>query len=120
MPVSCRLPVEFRFDGNEVFVRRDDKTGDVILSAKPQVTWDEFFKYRDAPKDQIPADFMSERPLNTPLPPFGANRRANNPKLSADVDYFLTANSNYFMGRCCSRSIRPSAIRAGTTRNSYR
>jgi antitoxin VapB len=36
MPVSCRLPVEFRFDGKEVFVRRDDKTGDVILSAKPR------------------------------------------------------------------------------------
>jgi antitoxin VapB len=30
-----RLPPEFRFDGAEVFIRRDPTTGDVILSRKP-------------------------------------------------------------------------------------
>ena len=29
---AVRLPAEFRFDGDEVFARRDDRTGDVILS----------------------------------------------------------------------------------------
>ncbi|HEX9701860.1 MAG TPA: AbrB/MazE/SpoVT family DNA-binding domain-containing protein, partial [Rhodospirillales bacterium] len=29
---AVRLPAEFRFEGQEVFVRRDAATGDVILS----------------------------------------------------------------------------------------
>ncbi len=33
------LPPEYRFEGNEIFVRRDPKTGDVILSRKPH-SWD--------------------------------------------------------------------------------
>ena len=66
-----RLPAEFRFEGDEVFVRRDDRTGDVILSPRRGVsTWDEFFKHRDASKARIPSDFMSERPLNTPFPAY--------------------------------------------------
>jgi len=32
---AVRLPMEFRFEGTEVFVRRDPKSGDVILSRKP-------------------------------------------------------------------------------------
>ena len=32
---AVRLPSEFRFEGNEVFIRRDPLTGDVILSRKP-------------------------------------------------------------------------------------
>jgi antitoxin VapB len=30
-----RLPLEFRFDVAEVFIRRDPFTGDVVLSRKP-------------------------------------------------------------------------------------
>ena len=30
-----RLPDAFRFAGSEVFIRRDEDTGDVILSVKP-------------------------------------------------------------------------------------
>ena len=29
---AVRLPAAFRFDGTEVFIRRDPLTGDVILS----------------------------------------------------------------------------------------
>jgi antitoxin VapB len=38
------LPDEFRFEGTEIDIRRDKKTGDVILSEKPERTgsWDEF------------------------------------------------------------------------------
>jgi len=32
---AVRLPAEYRFDGSEVFVRRDPVTGNVILSRRP-------------------------------------------------------------------------------------
>lgn len=32
---AVRLPLEFRFDVSEVFIRRDASTGDVVLSRKP-------------------------------------------------------------------------------------
>lgn len=32
---AVRLPLEFRFDVTEVFIRRDPVTGDVVLSRKP-------------------------------------------------------------------------------------
>lgn len=35
---AVRLPLEFRFDVSEVFIRRDPMTGDVVLSRKP-VDW---------------------------------------------------------------------------------
>ena len=64
---AVRLPTEFRFEGaDEVYVRRDAVTGDVILSAKPaRNAWADFFALRD--QAQVPDDFMAERPLNEPL-----------------------------------------------------
>jgi len=50
---AIRLPAAFRFDEKEVFIRRDEKTGDLILSRKPE-NWDGFFsalKNADVPKD---------------------------------------------------------------------
>ncbi len=32
---AVRLPLEFRFDTTEVFIRRDPVTGDVVLSRRP-------------------------------------------------------------------------------------
>ena len=32
---AVRLPLEFRYDVAEVFIRRDPVTGDVVLSRKP-------------------------------------------------------------------------------------
>ena len=43
---AVRLPAEFRFKGKEVFIRRDERTGDVILSSRPD-SWGEFFRLRD-------------------------------------------------------------------------
>ena len=40
---AVRLPAEFRFEGSEVFVRRDPATGDVILSQRPE-SWADFFE----------------------------------------------------------------------------
>jgi antitoxin VapB len=39
---AVRLPAEFRFPGEEVYVRRDPATGDVILSSRADA-WDAFF-----------------------------------------------------------------------------
>jgi len=38
---AVRLPVSYRFEGAEVFIRKDPATGDVILSGKP-TSWDGF------------------------------------------------------------------------------
>ena len=64
---AVRLPAEFRFDGDEVFVSRDERTGDVILSKRPAAqSWDDFFKLLAA--TEIPPEFMAERPLNVLAP----------------------------------------------------
>jgi antitoxin VapB len=64
---AVRLPAEFRFDGDEVLVRRDERTGDVILSRKTGwSTWSEYLDLRDA-SPPVPDEFMADRPLNTPL-----------------------------------------------------
>lgn len=54
---AVRLPMEFRFEGSEVFVRRDPATGDVILSRRP-TSWDGLFDLYA--KTEIPADFMGK------------------------------------------------------------
>jgi len=54
---AVRLPAEFRFEGSEVFVRRDPKTGEVILSNKPE-SWEGLFALYD--QGGVPADFMGE------------------------------------------------------------
>ena len=60
---AVRLPLEFRFEGGEVYVTRDDATGDVVLSNRPGAkTWNEFFELLH--EVDVPADFMAERPLN--------------------------------------------------------
>jgi antitoxin VapB len=55
---AVRLPAEYRFDTSEVYVRRDDATGDVILSRRPE-SWQDFFELAD--RMGVPSDFMSER-----------------------------------------------------------
>jgi len=64
---AVRLPAEFRFEGcNEVYIRRDTVTGEVILSQKPAShTWADFFALRD--RVEVPGHFMTERPLNEPF-----------------------------------------------------
>jgi antitoxin VapB len=66
---AVRLPAEFRFESSdEVYIRRDAVTGDVILSAKPvDDDWASFFELRD--EAGVPDDFLTERPLNEPLKP---------------------------------------------------
>jgi antitoxin VapB len=58
---AIRLPAAFRFEEKEVFIRRDEKTGDLILSRKPE-NWDSFFlALKNA---DVPSDFLSPKDRN--------------------------------------------------------
>jgi antitoxin VapB len=60
---AIRLPAEFRFNTEEVYITRDDETGDVVLSNHPGAkAWTVLFdllRHTDCP-----VDFMRERPMN--------------------------------------------------------
>jgi antitoxin VapB len=55
---AVRLPAEFRFEGAEVFVRRDAATGDLILSRRPE-SWKDFFELMKSV--EVPEDFLADR-----------------------------------------------------------
>jgi antitoxin VapB len=59
---AVRLPMEYRFEGTEVYIRRDPITGDVILSKKPE-SWEGFFSV--LANTTIPDNFMEDRNLST-------------------------------------------------------
>jgi antitoxin VapB len=56
---AVRLPLRYRIDSAEVFIRRDDSTGDIILSRVPQNAWTEFCALVD--RTELPDDFLSDR-----------------------------------------------------------
>jgi antitoxin VapB len=67
---AVRLPAEFRFEGDEVEIRRDPLTGDVVLS-KPIASWDEYFDW--VRTLDLASDFLRERDqpeddLREPMP----------------------------------------------------
>jgi antitoxin VapB len=55
---AVRLPAEFRFEGSEVYIRRDPTTGDVILSRRPE-SWQDFFELMKTV--DVPDDFLADR-----------------------------------------------------------
>lgn len=55
---AVRLPSAFRFDCDEVYIRHDPASGDVILSRKPG-SWEDFFEL--IKQLDVPADFMADR-----------------------------------------------------------
>ena len=60
---AVRLPADFRFEGGEIYIARDEATGDVLLSSRPGAkTWGDFFALMKS--IDVPADFMVKRPLN--------------------------------------------------------
>jgi antitoxin VapB len=73
---AVRLPREFRFEGREVYIRRDPRTGDVVLSRRPP-DWSGLFEL-DA-TTEVPEDFLSpaDRAQGTDdRDPFGDRRDA--------------------------------------------
>ncbi len=63
---AVRLPPSFRFEGSEVFIRRDEQSGDVILSRKPE-SLDQFVAFAGALDADVPNDFLSNEERKTLL-----------------------------------------------------
>ncbi len=55
---AVRIPAEFRFTSEEVYVRRDPQNGDLILSQAP-ATWQEVYAALDSA--DFPDDFLDDR-----------------------------------------------------------
>jgi antitoxin VapB len=55
---ALRLPAEYRFEGSEVYIRRDPGSGDIILSRRPD-SWQDFFDL--AERIGVPDEFLSDR-----------------------------------------------------------
>lgn len=56
---AVRLPLAFRFDTKEVFIRRDEATGDVILSPRPS-DWNGLLAAVEAARHDS-RDYLTER-----------------------------------------------------------
>jgi antitoxin VapB len=57
------IPAEYRFTSDEVYVRRDPQSGDLILSQAP-ASWDEIYAALDGAG--FADDFLSERAQGIP------------------------------------------------------
>jgi antitoxin VapB len=55
---AVRLPADYRFEGLQVYLRRDPATGDVILSRRPE-SWQDFFELMKT--IDVPEDFLADR-----------------------------------------------------------
>ena len=55
---AVRLPINYRFGCDEVYIRKDPQTGDVVISKKPG-SWEDFFEMMES--IDVPDDFMAER-----------------------------------------------------------
>jgi antitoxin VapB len=53
-----RLPADFRFQGSQVYIRRDSATRNVILSRRPE-SWHDFFELMKT--IDVPDDFLADR-----------------------------------------------------------
>ena len=60
---AVRIPVEYRFTVDEVYIRRDPQSGDLILSQAPG-GWNEIYAALD--KAGFPDDFLSDRAQGSP------------------------------------------------------
>jgi antitoxin VapB len=58
---AVRLPQEFRFEGSEVYIWRDERAGTVVLSKRRPVSWDEFCQLRAQLADEELQHFMTDR-----------------------------------------------------------
>jgi len=60
---AVRIPAEFRFTTDEVYIRRDRRSGDLILSEAPG-DWNAIFVALDAAG--VPEDFLADRGQEPP------------------------------------------------------
>lgn len=67
---AVRLPAEFRFEGSEVYISRNESSGDVVLSSRPGVqSWGELFSLIHS--IEMSDTFMADRPMNILPQPTG-------------------------------------------------
>ena len=62
---AVRLPKEFRFEGTEVFIRRDAATGEVVMAqapSDPSMSFDEWFALYDAIPDDAAEEMFAKLP----------------------------------------------------------
>ena len=55
---AVRLPAEYRFEGDEVLIRRDPVTGDIILSPRNK-KFEDWIKLRDRLLPRIPQEDLN-------------------------------------------------------------
>jgi antitoxin VapB len=60
---AVRIPAQYRFTADEVYIRRDPQTGDLILSQAPG-GWEEIYAALD--QAGFPDDFLAERDQGLP------------------------------------------------------
>ena len=60
---AVRIPAEYRFTTDEVYIRRDPQSGDLILSQAPG-GWDEIYAALD--KAGFPDNFLADRGQGSP------------------------------------------------------
>ena len=60
---AVRLPAEYRFEGSEVYIRRDPHSGDIVISRRPD-SWQDFFDLAD--RIRVPDEFLSNRDNSPP------------------------------------------------------
>ena len=60
---AVRLPASFRFDCDEVKIRKDPISGDVVISPLRK-NWDSFIQL--ASTNTVPSDFLDERADDAP------------------------------------------------------
>jgi len=63
---AVRLPKEFRFEGKEVAIRRDEATGEVVIAPvptePPSISFDEWFALYDALPDDATEEEFAKLP----------------------------------------------------------
>lgn len=69
---AVRLPAEFRFQGSEVLIRRDARSGDIVLSPLKATSWAAFTALREELAAEGLADYLKDRqqPVDGPRDPF--------------------------------------------------
>jgi antitoxin VapB len=60
---AVRIPAEYRLTADEVYIRRDPKSGNLVLSEAP-CGWDEIFAALD--EAGVPEDFLADRNQGIP------------------------------------------------------
>lgn len=60
---AVRIPADYRFDVDEVYIHKDPQNGNIVLSPS-QGTWDEIFAVLD--EAGFPDDFLADRSQGLP------------------------------------------------------